>query len=72
MYNFQVCLQVAWCNMAVHGLDTTAVKQRNKEMIRDARLHAIDKLSKHENLNPIFVPILTFIIDSVTFLVSLR
>jgi len=37
------------------------------------RLHAIDKLSKDENLNPIFVvPVLTFIIDSVAFLVSLR
>jgi len=36
------------------------------------RLHAIDKLSKDENLNPIFVPSLTFIIDSVAFLVSLR
>jgi hypothetical protein len=36
------------------------------------RLHALDKLSKDENLNPIFVPILTFIIDSIAFLVSLR
>jgi hypothetical protein len=72
MYNFQVWLRVALCNVAGHGLDATAVKQRNREMVHDAQVTCHRQIVKGWKPEPYFCTFPYFLIDSVAFLVLLR